>query len=323
MNRNFKKCLITGVTGSLGSYLAEYILKKNKKIKIFGLYRSTGYLKFLKKKYNDRVFFFNIDLRNYNKLEAILKKTKPDLIFHLASNADVRGSFDKPIACTTNNNLITSNLLEGLRKLEINPISIVCSTSEVYGSVNKKDLPINENQKIAPINPYAVSKVFQDLLSQVYIKSFGLNIIITRMFSYTNARRDNLFQTSFAKQIIQIEKGNLKKLKHGNLNSVRTFVDIQDAVEAYWLAAKKGKIGEIYNIGGDQVISVRNFLKLLIKYSGTKIKCSTDKNLFRPQDITLQIPNISKFKSHTGWYPKIKFEDSVKNLLKECRNIYK
>ena len=143
------------------------------------------------------------------------------------------------------------------------------------------------------------------------------------MFSYTNARRDNLFQTSFAKQIIQIEKGNLKELKHGNLNSVRTFIDIEDAVEAYWLAAKKGKIGEIYNIGGDQVISVRNFLKLLIKFSGTKIKCSADKKLFRPQDIILQIPDVSKFKSHTGWHPKIKFEDSVKNLLNECRSIYK
>jgi GDPmannose 4,6-dehydratase/GDP-4-dehydro-6-deoxy-D-mannose reductase len=323
VSRNFKKCLITGITGSLGSYLAEYILKKNKNIKIFGLYRSAGYLNFLKKKYKNRIFFFKIDLNNYAQLEKILKKIKPDLIFHLASNADVRMSFEKPIDCTINNNLITSNLLEALRRLKINPINIVCSTSEVYGSVNTKDLPINENQKIAPINPYAVSKVFQDLLSQVYIKSFGLNIIITRMFSYTNARRDNLFQTSFAKQIAQIENGSLKYLKHGNLNSVRTFVDIQDAVEAYWLTAKKAKIGEVYNIGGEQVISVKNFLKLLIKFSKVKIKCSVDKKLFRPQDINLQIPDASKFKSHTGWYPKVKFEDSVKNLLNECRNIYK
>lgn len=142
------------------------------------------------------------------------------------------------------------------------------------------------------------------------------------MFSYTNARRANLFQTSFAKQIAQIEKGNLKILKHGNLNSVRTFVDIQDAVEAYWLAAKKGKIGEIYNIGGNKVISVNNFLKLLIKHAKVKINYIADSKLFRPQDIALQIPDVRKFKRHTGWKPKIKFNDAVKNLLEECRRIY-
>jgi len=322
MNRNFKKCLITGITGSGGSYLAEYILKRDSNIQIFGLYRSNGYLNFLKKKYKKRIFFYKVDLRNFSKLRSILKIINPDLIYHLASNADVKMSFDKPIDCTINNSIITVNLLEALRNLKINPITIICSTSEVYGAVDKKHLPINEKQNISPINPYAVSKVFQDLLSQVYQKSFHLNIIITRMFSYTNARRDNLFQTSFAKQIAQIEKGNLRILKHGNLNSVRTFVDIQDAVEAYWLAAKKGKIGEIYNIGGDKVISVNNFLKLLIKHAKVKINYIADSKLFRPKDIRLQIPDVRKFKRHTGWKPKIKFNDTVKNLLEECRKIY-
>jgi len=323
MNRRFKKCLITGITGSGGSYLAEYILKKDSNIKISGLYRSNGYLNFLKKKYKKRIIFYKIDLRNFSKLKKILKIINPDLIYHLASNADVKMSFDKPINCTVNNTIITVNLLEALRSLKINPITIICSTSEVYGAVNKKDLPINEKQNISAINPYAVSKVFQDLLSQVYQKSFHLNIIITRMFSYTNARRDNLFQTSFAKQIAQIENGSLKILKHGNLNSVRTFIDIQDAVEAYWIAAKKGKIGEIYNIGGDKVISVNNFLKLLIKHAKVKINYIADSKLFRPKDIVLQIPDVRKFKRHTGWKPKIKFDDAVKKLLEECRRIYR
>jgi len=103
---------------------------------------------------------------------------------------------------------------------------------------------------------------------------------------------------------------------------VRTFVDIQDAVEAYWLAAKKGKIGEIYNIGGHKVISVNNFLKLLIKQAKVKINYIADSKLFRPKDIALQIPDVRKFKRHTGWKPKIKFNDTVKNLLEECRRIY-
>lgn len=319
MNRSFKNCLITGVTGSGGSYLAEHVLKKDKKIKIFGLYRSNGYKNLLEKNSQKRISLFKIDLKNFFNLRKIIKKTKPEVIFHIASNADVRLSFDNPIEITRNNNLITANLLEAVRQLNQNPIIIICSTSEVYGAVTKKDIPIKENQKLAPANPYAVSKTFQDLLSQVYFKSFGLRIIITRMFSYTNARRNNLFQTSFASQIAKIEVGKEKQLKHGNLDSIRTFVDIDDAMEAYWLAAKKGKIGEIYNIGGNKIVSVKQFLKELIKLARCKIKCSVDKKLLRPQDVTLQIPDVRKFNKDTGWKPRVSFKDSVKKLLDECR----
>ena len=322
MNRHFKRCLITGVTGSGGSYLAEHILKKDKNVKIFGLYRSEGYKKLLKKISKKRISFFRVDLKNLYKLKIILKKVKPDIVFHIASNADVRDSFDNPIKITNNNNLITVNLLENIRQLKQDPLIIICSTSEVYGAVTKKEIPIDENQRIAPVNPYAVSKTFQDLLSQVYFKSFNLKIIITRMFSYTNSRRNNLFQTAFANQIAKIEKGKAKELKHGNLKSIRTFVDIDDAMEAYWLAAKKGKIGEIYNIGGNKIISVKQFLKELIKLAKCKIKHSIDKKLLRPQDVTLQIPNVKKFNKDTGWKPKITFQDSVKKLLDECRKKY-
>jgi GDP-mannose 4,6-dehydratase len=322
MNRHFKRCLITGITGSGGSYLAEHILKKDNNIKIFGLYRSEGNKGLLKKISKKRLFFYRIDLKNFFKLKNIVKKINPDVIFHIASNADVRASFDNPIELTNNNNLITVNLLESIRQLKQDPVIIICSTSEVYGAVTKKEIPIDENQRIAPVNPYAVSKTFQDLLSQVYFKSFNLKIIITRMFSYTNSRRNNLFQTAFANQIAKIEKGKVKELKHGNLKSIRTFVDIEDAMEAYWLAAKKGKIGEIYNIGGNKIISVKQFLKELIKLAKCKIKHSIDKKLLRPQDVTLQIPNVRKFNKDTGWKPKITFQDSVKKLLNECRKKY-
>jgi nucleoside-diphosphate-sugar epimerase len=141
------------------------------------------------------------------------------------------------------------------------------------------------------------------------------------MFSYTNARRKNLFQTAFANQIIEIERKEKKILKHGNLNSVRTFIDIDDAMEAYWLTATRGKIREIYNIGGDKIISVKNFLKELCLVSKEKIICKVDKNLLRPTDVTLQITNSKKFRKHTGWKPKIKFNESVIKLLKECKKL--
>jgi GDPmannose 4,6-dehydratase/GDP-4-dehydro-6-deoxy-D-mannose reductase len=202
-----------------------------------------------------------------------------------------------------------------LRKLKKSPLIIICSTSEVYGQVKKKDVPIKETQIFNPASPYAVSKAFQDLLSQVYYKCYGLKIIITRMFSYTNPRRTNLFQSSFAKQIVDIENNKKKFLVHGNLDSIRTVMDINDAMNAYWLVAKKGKIGEIYNIGGNYIISVKNFLKKLIKESKSKIKTKQSSNLIRKADVTLQIPNLKKFKKDTGWKQKTKPRDLIKNLM--------
>ena len=316
INRNFKKCLITGITGSGGSYLAEHILSKNNKIKIFGIYRSAGNKNLLKSK---RIKLLKGNLCNFSKTQKIIKKVNPDLIFHLASTANVRESFDLPRKTIENNNAVTLNLLEVIRLNKINPLIIICSTSEVYGKVSKKDIPIKETKNINPVNPYSVSKAFQDLLSQSYFKSYGLKIIITRMFSYTNARRNDLFQTAFANQIANIERGKKKILIHGNLNSVRNIIDINDAMEAYWLAAKRGKIGEIYNISGKKVITVGNYLKELKKLSYVKIKSKIDKKLLRPIDVTLQIADTRKFIRDTNWSPRISFKESIKKLLEECR----
>ena len=324
MARKFKKCFITGITGSGGSYLCETILKKDKKIKVFGTYRSKKKLKnllnLIEKNYHKRIIFVKLNLKNKKKLKAALKKIKPDLIFNLAFNADVRGSFDMPEEIMTNNYLLTVNLLESVRVLKLKSLIITCSSSEVYGNVKKNEIPIKENQAMRPISPYAVSKAFQDLISQVYCKSFGLNIIITRMFSYTNARRKNLFMSAFANQIVEIERGKKKMLKHGNLDSVRCFQDIDDAMNAYWLTAKYGKIGEIYNIGGNKIVSVKGYLRELTKLSRKKNVLKLDPMLLRPQDILFQKPDVSRFKKDVKWKTKVGFRESVRKLLEDCRN---
>lgn len=318
--RKFKNCLITGISGSGGSYLAEHIIKKDKNIKVFGFFRKIGYGKILKNKYSKRIKLFKVDLNNYKKTISTIKKIKPELVFHLASDADVRRSFDIPMDIITNNNNITLNLLESIKFLKIKPLIIICSTSEVYGNVKRKDIPINENQIMNPASPYALSKCFQDLLSQVYCKVYDMRIIITRMFSYTNPKRINLFQSSFADQIAKIEKGKIKTLKHGNLKSIRTMIDINDAMEAYWLTAKKGIVGSIYNIGGDQSLSVKTVLKKLISYSKKPIKTKLNKKLIRKVDVTLQIPSYKLFKKHTRWKPSVNIDESLKNLLNYRRS---
>lgn len=318
-SRIFKKCLITGITGSGGSYLAEHIKKKDKKIKIIGTTRKK--IKEVDNNLKKISKIIKLNLLDYKKISNLLRKFKPDIIYHIASYADVRKSFFSPVRVINNNNRITLNLLEAIRELKINPIIIICSSSEVYGNVARQNQPIKENQLMSPVSPYAVSKSFQDLLSQVYQNSYSLRIIITRMFSYTNGRRYNLFQSSFVKQIVEIEKGKKKVLLHGNLNSFRSIIDIEDAMEAYWLTAKRGRIGEIYNIGGNKSISVGNILRYLISISKKKINTKLDKKLIRPRDINVQIPSSSKFRRHTSWKPRVSLRNSLKKLLENERTL--
>ena len=318
-SRNFKRCLITGITGSGGSFLTEHVLKQNKKIKIFGLYRSSGYKKLLEKNYKKNICFYKIDLNNFNSLKKIIKKIKPDLIYNFASNPDVRMSFELPRETINNNYQSTLNLFESVRVLKLKSLIIHCGTSEVYGSVSKKDVPIKETLGIRPVSPYAVSKAYQDLCAQLYSKIYNLNIIITRMFTYINPRRNNLFQSAFASQIIKMKTKKDKILKHGNLKSIRTSLSLNDAMNAYWLVAKKGKIGEIYNIGGTKQYLVGEILDKLISISGIKVKKKIDKKLLRLKDVTLQLPNIKKFKLDTGWTQKEKLDMSLRKLLKELK----
>ena len=315
--RKFKKALITGISGSGGSFLAEYILKNHKTVKVFGFYRQ--FRKINLDKILGRAKLINCNMNNYNNIHKNLKKIKPDVIFHLASDADVRGSFDEPMKFIKNNNNITLNLLEAIRRLKINPVIQICSTSEVYGQVKKNEVPINENNKMRPASPYAVSKVFQDICAQNYFQNYGLKIIITRMFTYLNPRRLNLFASHWANQIVKIEQGKQKILFHGNLNSTRTIIDIEDAMRSYWVAATRGKIGEIYNIGGNKTVKISKFLEILKKKSKVKIKTKVDQKLLSKTDVTLQIPNSNKFRNQTNWKPIITFEKSLENFLKEFR----
>lgn len=323
MIKKIKRALITGITGSGGSYLAEYIVNNHPHVQVHGISRwhSTTSSKNLKN-IEDKVRVHNCDLTDFSSVMKTVERVNPDAVFHIASHANVRDSWDNPLSVLQNNIMGTANLLEAIHLLDLDPVIQICSTSEVYGQVDKKFIPIKEDCPVNVNNPYAVSKLAQDQLGQVYWKRADrpLKIVTTRMFSYINPRRDDLFATSFALQVARIEKGLQDVLLHGNLNSTRTMIDVRDAMESYWVATTKGRPGEVYNIGGDKVITVGEFLDELKKYAKCEIPSKEDPKLFRPVDVTLQIPDTSKFRNETGWKPKYSFNDSVNYLLYCCRN---
>src|SRR3989338_4670345 len=315
-----KKILITGITGSGGSYLAEYIAANHPNFEIHGISRWHSTTSHQNLKHCTRpVIVHECDLNDFSSVFSVLQIVKPDLIFHLATHANVRASFINPLAVLQNNVIGTANFVEAIRLTELDPLVQLCSTSEVYGQVDPKNVPIREDCIINPSSPYAVSKTAQDHLGYVYFKSYGIRIIRTRMFAYLNPRRSDLFATSFANQVALIEAGLQKELLHGNLDSTRTLIDVRDAMEAYWMAITKCTPGEIYNIGGLTIISVGEFLELLKKMARCPIPSRPDPQLLRPADVTLQIPDITKFSNQTGWKPRYSFQESVQLLLDHCR----
>jgi GDPmannose 4,6-dehydratase/GDP-4-dehydro-6-deoxy-D-mannose reductase len=312
--------LITGITGSGGSYLAEYILEEHPEVNVWGLCRwhstsSESNVKSIK----DSISLRECDLLDISSIIRVLQECKPTKIFHLAAYANVRKCFDTPLSVINNNIMGTANLLEAIRMVCPETTLQLCSTSEVYG--NPKTTPMSEDHPIQPVNPYAVSKLAQESLGYSYYQSWGLNVIITRMFAYINPRRRDLFATSFASQVVEIEKGKRKELTHGNLESIRTLIDVRDAMRTYWIASEHCSPGEAYNIGGRDVISVGDFLQILKDQSSVEIISREDPDLFRPVDITLQIPDTDKFNSLTGWTPIYSLEETTQFLLQSLRKI--
>ncbi len=317
-----KKVFITGITGMVGSHLLDYLVKKTN-WQIHGLIRwrssidnLSNHIKSINNK--KRIFLHYGDIREQHSIDNIIKEIKPDYVYHLAAQSYPKTSFDMPADTYETNTIGTSNLLESLRRYKKNALIHVCSSSEVFGRVPKDKIPINENCSFHPASPYAISKTGTDLIARFYAEAYKMKIMTTRMFTHTGPRRGDVFaESSFAKQIAMIEANMQEPVVFvGNLQSLRTVADVRDAVHAYYLLLTKNPIaGEVYNIGGNHTCTVGEILDFLLSKSKKKIIYKVDKNRIRPIDADLQVPDTTKFKLHTGWEPKYRFEKTMSDLL--------
>ena len=304
----------------VGSYLADYILDNHPEVEVHGLIRWRSPLDNIRG-IEGRITLHHAELRDLNSLVLLLRKVRPAWIFHLAAQSYVGASFIAPADTIHTNVIGTTNLLDAVRIAGLDPKIHICSSSEVYGQVTKDEVPIRETNPFRPASPYAVSKVGEDMIALQYFLSFGIKTVRTRMFTHTGPRRGDVFaESSFARQIAEIEARNRQNpVKVGNLDSVRTVADVRDAVRAYWLLLEKCPAGEVYNIGGNQTMSVGEILERLETMAKCKIDHAVDPGLLRPSDVTLQIPDTSKFRGATGWEPQIPVEVTLRDLLEYHR----
>ena len=324
-----KVAFITGITGMVGSHLADFLIE-NTDWDIVGLIRWRSPLHNISNLIENinnmnRVKLVYGDLNDGISIDTAIKDNRPDYVFHLAAQSFPKTSFDSPLETLNVNVQGTVRLLDACKKWAPDAHIHVCASSEVFGRVPQDKLPIDEECSFHPASPYAISKVGTDLVGRFYAEAYNMNVQTTRMFTHTGPRRGDVFaESTFAKQIAMIEYGLQEpKIFVGNLDSLRTYADVRDAVRAYWmLLTINPSPGAYYNIGGNYTCKVEETWKYLISKSFMKneIEIVVDPNRLRPIDADLQIPDTTKFRELTGWEPKIPFNETMDDLLDYWRD---
>ena len=324
-----KRVLITGITGMVGSHLVDFLIEKTDWI-IFGMCRwrsPLDNLSHLVTEINNgnRIKLLYGDLRDSMSCDDVVSNSRPDYVFHLGAQSFPKTSFEAPLDTLDTNIEGTTRILEAIKKHAPKAVVHICSSSEVFGRVSEDKLPIDEECSFHPASPYAISKVGTDLVGRYYAEAFGMQVMTTRMFTHTGPRRGDVFaESTFAKQIALIENGFSPPIvKVGNLESLRTIADVRDAVKAYYMLVTVNPVGgEYYNIGGTHTCTIGHVLEHLISLSvfSSKISVEIDPDRLRPIDADLQVPDTSKFQTHTGWKPEYTFEQTMQDLLDYWRD---
>jgi len=313
------RILITGITGFVGSHLAEYALDRGAEVVGALRWRSnTEHIEHLR----DRITLIQSELRDLSSARDLVERARPDYLVHLAAQSFVGASWQTPAETLMTNAIGQMNLFEAIRQLSSRARFLVIGSSEEYGLVYPDELPIRETNPFRPLSPYAVSKVTQDLMGFQYWKSYGLDIVRARAFNHTGPRRGADFSTSnFAKQIAEIEAGVRERVVAvGDLKPCRDFTDVRDVVRGYWDLLERGAAGEVYNLCSGVDWSIERVLNFLLSRSSvTDIDVRSDPARLRPSDIPVLRGSFEKIERAVGWRPRIPLEQTLGDLLEYWR----
>lgn len=308
------KALVIGAGGFVGGYLISELCSRDwevcatklphEKINIYGgnaVSYSTA----------------DLDILDENAVAELLADFKPDCIFHLAAQSSVALSWKKPALTADINIKGCIDLLEAVRSTGISPRILFIGSSEEYGYAANRPEPVSETVKPEPANIYAITKLAQNMIGELYCKAYGMDIISVRAFNHIGAGQLPQFAVAdFCKQAAEIKAGKREPVIHvGNLAAKRDFTDVRDIVRAYAELAVKGRSGETYNVGSGHAVSIQSVLDKIIELSGMEIQVEVDKERFRPVDVPFVEADVTKLKNDTGWERNIPQEESLRDII--------
>lgn len=304
------RVLITGIQGFIGWRLSEFL--KSNGFDVAGVRRPGS-----KSPDIGTIEMYDCDMVDAEGVKNLLRRFSPSTIFHLAAQSLPSVSWQEPEKTLQVNLIGALNLLKGVQALQLNVRTVMFGSSSEYAPSME---PIPEDSPLKPSSPYALSKIASSLLAGLYHEAFNLDVIIVRPFFIIGPRKTGDVCSSFARGIVQVERGNAKALKVGNLNAVRDFLDIEDAVRAIRLIREKGEPCAAYNISSGTGTPVSEILEILTSKASTAIPVEKDESASRPLDNPIAVGNNQKLRSF-GWAPTIGLEESLSRILDYWRNV--
>jgi GDP-4-dehydro-6-deoxy-D-mannose reductase len=313
-----KKILITGISGFVGGHFVHFLTTDHKDLEIHGISRSKPAWNFVNTppEVLNGHYFHQADLNDIPKIKSLIEEIQPDYILHLAAQSSVAESWKSPVSSFMNNTNIFLNIIDTVRLNDYTAKVLSIGSSEQYGIVSEKDLPIIEDRPQCPENPYAVARVAQEHLARIYAKGFDLDICCTRSFNHCGpGQTDRFVVSAIVKQFVMVAHGIQKPVIHiGNGMIVRDFVDVHDVIEAYYLLLTRGTKGEVYNICSGQGRAIQDIVTLLSGMLGIRVEIQQEQSQIRPIDNPRIVGSYQKIQRDLGWKPTIPFNQSLLSM---------
>ncbi|MFH1054568.1 MAG: GDP-mannose 4,6-dehydratase [Candidatus Altiarchaeota archaeon] len=301
------RALVTGSEGFIGGHLVRHL--KEEGYEVWASVEELEYGKGI-----DAGHILKCDVRRMDEVNDAIAQSQPDVIHHLAAQSYPTLSWGKPQLTLETNAIGTANIFESILKHEIDPIVVVACSSAEYGFVTEKEVPVKETHKLAPLHPYGVSKVAQDLLTYQYYKNNGIKGVRARIFNTTGPGKVKDVVSDFCMRAAECEAGKRKVLTHGNLQGRRDITDVRDMVRALHVC-EKAKYGDVYNLCSMKAYKIQNLLDKIVDMTGGKINTQQDPQLMRPTDEPIIMGDNRKLVKKTGWKPKIKIDKTLEDTL--------
>ncbi len=310
------RILVTGAAGFVASHLGEMCAERDD-LELIGLQRPTSVTRVLPQGF---VAGVEADLLDQEGLKEGVREARPDSIIHLAGQSSVHESYRNPGGTLLANVLGTQHLLFAAEKAQVRRVLVVGSADE-YGDIRPEDVPLREDRPLAPLSPYAVSRVAQGALCSEFARRKTVEIVRTRTFPHTGKRRGAVFaESSFARQIAEIELERAAPvIQVGNLDAIRDFSDVREVIEAYLLLLERGESGAVYNVCSGKGVAMREILSALVALSSVKVEIHVDPARLRPSDLPVLIGDPSRLRAATGFAPSGVLDRALADLLADWR----
>ncbi len=267
----------------------------------------------------------DLDILDADATEALLRDVQPDCILHLAAQSSVALSWKKPQLTADINIKGTVNLQEAARTLPQQPRILLIGSGEEYGALKPEQIPVKEDTPLHPANVYAATKAAAEQFAQLYVRAYGMNIVLVRAFNHFGpGQRPDFVAADFCRQAAEIECGlHEPVIRTGNLSAKRDFTDVRDIVRAYALLLQSGKAGTVYNVGSGRAIAVSEILDMIRSQCRVPFAVETDPAKLRPVDVPVIAADISRLTADTGWFPQIPPAQTVSDMLESARRLLK